>query len=160
MAKKKVERVIEIENAELLWRNFRGEVGTYNKNGQRSVNIIIPTDMADPLIRDGWNVRQLPPRDEGDDPLFHLQVKVSYGQIPPRIITIGSRTQNQTLLTDQTVGALDYADIESVDVVIRPYNWEVNGKRGVAAYLKTMYVVLSEDSFAHKYQGVGSDDLL
>ena len=47
---------------------------------------------------------------------------------------------------------LDEVDIKSVDVDLRPYDWEVNGKRGRSAYLQALNVIQNIDRFAAKYQ--------
>jgi hypothetical protein len=80
-----------------------------------------------------------------------LQVKVSYKVVPPKIYMIPGKGAKKVLLDEESVNTLDFAEIDSADVIITPYQWEVNGKRGVKAYLKTMYVTIQPDVFASKY---------
>ena len=143
---------IVIENARIGFRNFKGEAGKFNPAGRRNFCVFLETEIGEALQRDGWNVRWLEPKDPGDDRKPYLQVAVSYENIPPKIIIISKR--GKTLLTEETVNILDWAELDTVDLIIKPYNWNVSGKGGVKAYVKSMYVTIVEDELEDKYRNV------
>lgn len=149
---KKVNKNIVLEDARIGFRNFSGSETQFNPKGRRNFVAFLETELANILEEDGWNIKWLDPREEGEEPQPFLPVAVSYANIPPKIVLISG--QGKTLLDENTVNLLDWAEIDMVDLIVRPYNWEVNGKTGVKGYVKSMYVTIIEDEFAHKYSDI------
>ena len=146
---------ITIENARLIFRDFTGERNRYNSD--RTFGVVLDPNFADKLEADGWNVKRLAPREEGDEPLCFISVKVVFGKVPPKIVLINSNTRKQTL-GENSVGILDWIQIENADLIIRPYNYEFGGKSGTKAYLSTLYVTKASDSLEEKYADIPDED--
>lgn len=101
------------------------------------------------LAKRGWNIRTKPPREDGEEPLNFLPVKVKFNDRGPTIYLRTNGVTNQ--LDKESVGMLDNIDILSVDMDIRPYHWEVKGETGVSAYLQSMCVTQRVDRFAERF---------
>ena len=141
--------ILQIDNARIIYRNFAGAPSKFNREGDRNFAIIIEDqDIADALTEQGWNVKIKPPREEGDDPFMFLPVKVKFNDRGPRVYlqnSLGGR--NRVMLDEDTVGMLDHVDIINVDLDIRPFDWEVQGKTGRTAYLQSICVTQEVDRF-------------
>lgn len=141
-----------LENTRIIHKNFRGLPGQYNRQGDMSFSAVIAPELVDSLREIGWMVRELPPRDDidGSEPLYFIPTRVNFdGPRPPEVFLI---TRNGPVKLDkETVGTLDNAEIISVDCTLHAHRWENNGKSGVKAYLRNMYVKIREDFLAQKY---------
>ena len=140
---------IKIEDARLLFRNFEGKEGPYNRKGDRNFAVVLDDDTAKILERDGWNVKYLKSREDDEPETPYIQVAVNFDNRPPRVVMITS--SGRTNLNAESVEILDYADIRLADLIIRPYDWVVNGKSGRKAYLQSLFVTIEEDELERKY---------
>ena len=77
---------------------------------------------------------------------------VKFGDYPPQIVLISKK--GKTILTEDKVNILDWADKKTADMIIRPYVWNANGKTGIKGYLKNLYVTLQENEFEEKYADI------
>lgn len=145
---------ITITDTQLIWCNFEGVEKQYNDKGDRNFTVRLDDDVAEQLKADGWNVKRSKPREDDEEQITfaYLTVAVSYKNSPPRVTMVTSR--GKTPLDEELVGILDTADIQSADIVINPYHWEMAGKTGIKAYLSKAYVVIQEDELDMKYADV------
>jgi hypothetical protein len=147
-------RPVSLENVRIGFRNFEGREGMYNKKGERSFAVFLDKHTAEDLAADGWNVKfpkedrtQVDPEADAREP--YLQVSVGFEAYPANVFLISNG--NPTKLTEDEVPMLDWAEIENVDLVLRPYEWSVNRNSGIKAYLKSGYFTIVTDRFAAKY---------
>lgn len=146
-----------IENARILFRNFTGREGKYNREGDRNFAVVLEDPkLVKQMEKEGWNVKYLDPRDDDETPTAYVSVSVAYGNRPPKVVLISSRRGEtvRTDLTEDMVETLDWIEIESCDMILNPYEWTHSGNSGVKAYLKSLFVTMSQDELDLKYQDV------
>lgn len=149
--------IVQVDDARIIYRNFSGREGTYNKAGDRSFCLIIDDqEIANQLIEEGFNVKIKESREEGGDPFMYLQVKVKYHpkgsefeRLNPTAVLISGR--NRIALDAESINILDGIDISRIDMDISGSNYNVLGREGKSAYLKKIYVTQEEDRFATRY---------
>lgn len=146
---------IVIEGLEFVYRpNFEGRAERYNEEGNRYFNAKVPEEMVELLQRDGWNVKftkpsKAHPNPEEFVPEAFLEVTVGFKFRPAKVILV--KDGRQTPLSENLVGLVDSTEFETIDVVIRPNQWENEQGSGVKAWLKTFYGVVEMDDLDRKY---------
>lgn len=159
-----VNRKIEnltFNNAKIKWKNFAGEErAPFNAKGNR--NFVIELDdieQYEALQELGWSPKLQKPTENNEDPKPFLPVTVKYtaNGRPPRAQLINSR--GRVALNEDSLFALDFADIEKVDLVIRAFQWEFNGRTGVKAMLVSIYVTVHEDELERRYASIPEIDM-
>ena len=143
------DRNVVMEDMRIIFRNFAGKEGMYNREGDRNFSVLLDDEVATAMAKDGWNVKWLKAREEGEAEQAYLQVSVNFKGRPPSVVMITSR--GRTNLTEDDVELLDWADIRVADLIVRPYDWSVNGKSGIKAYLQSIFVTIEEDALPVSY---------
>ena len=142
--------ILQIDDARIIFRNFSGIGSKFNRKGDRNFAVVIDDeDIKDALVEAGWNIKIKPARDEDDIPFMYLPVKIKFNDRGPSVYLKTGDTINK--LDEETIDCLDNVDILGVDLDIRPYDWEVNGKEGRTAYLQSIQVTQEIDRFAERY---------
>lgn len=132
-----------IRDAHIFKTNFAGkEIPPYNPAGRRNFLVSIPDmKVAEDMAKDGWNIKFPKDPDEGKDPF--LSVAVNFSIRPPKIIIESSK--GRTIIDEESVDMLDWAEITHVDLSINPRYWDDNGRQKIKAYLRTMRITIFED---------------
>ena len=138
---------LEIDNARIIFRNLEGRGGLYNREGDRSFALVVTdAEARDALIEKAYNVKTKTPRDEDEEPLMYLTIKVKPNGRGPRIYLVSGRSKRE--LPEESWGLIDQISIANVSLDIHAYDWNVNGKSGRSAYLAAMEVTQNIDRFA------------
>ena len=112
--------ILQIDDARIIFRNFRGEASKYNRAGDRNFALVIPNEkIANELADRGWNVKIKPPKEDGDEPFMYLSVKVKFNERGPQVYLKTGEAVNK--LDEESVAVLDDIDIVSVNMDIRPF---------------------------------------
>lgn len=144
-------KLLQIDDAWIIFKNFSGEESKFNRAGDRNFAVRInDPDVVDQLIADGWNVTVKPPKEEGDDPYMYIKVKIKFNDRGPKVFLKSGKHVRR--LSEQNVGLLDSIDILRVDLDLRAYDWEVNGKTGRTAYLDSINVEQNLNRFEEYYE--------
>lgn len=156
-APKSILQIDDIDGRQIIFKNFEGRGDKFNREGDRNFSLRIDDpNTADALLKEGWNVKIKEARDDDEDPFMRLPIKVKFTNYGPNVYLITGGRRNE--LDEESIACLDNIDIESVDMDIRPYDWDVNGRTGRTAYLQSMEVVQRIDRFAARYANMKEDE--
>lgn len=141
-----------LEDVQLMFRNFAGEARQFNDAGKRNFHIFLEPELAEAMARDGWNVKNLKPKDEDDIVgQAHLKVLVNFRGRPPQIYMVTAK--KKTKLDEDTVMLLDNADIIRADVTINQYEFDPVAQPGkFTAYCDVLYATIRETELDAKYE--------
>lgn len=161
----KLDRV-KLDSCELIFRNFSGTGGKFNREGNRNFCVILSEEEGKALKASGWNVKQRPPREDGE--ILPPYMKVSIGtdsflkgrtkiyRMDVDVDGTPRRDGNgdivKAVLTPETVGQLDSAYIVDAQVILSPYYYDIQGRSGISAYVDEMTVVVQMDPWTAKYE--------
>ena len=153
---------LSVENAVIVYQNFSGSPTKFNPvGGKRTFGLVLDEEMAYILKSEGWNIKYREPREEGDDPLIFTEIVVNMESKYPPKVAVYSRFGNKRSVNNldaETINQLDEIDIESIDLIIHPYEHGRSTTTTVKGYAKVIRVIQAPDAyFGGKYADWESD---
>ena len=61
------DNTVLMESVRIIFRNFSGKEGQYNREGDRNFAVLLDDAVAERMAADGWNVKWLKPREDSED---------------------------------------------------------------------------------------------
>ncbi len=143
----KIGKRITVRNAVIMYKNFSGRKTDFNREGNRNFCLCLTTEAADRLLEEGLNVKErIRDGESSEDSLKYITIKVNLNsEYPPTIATYGTKldgTKYKKVLTAETLGSLDFASFERVDLTFKLFHTVVLDKARTSAYLDDLRVVL------------------
>ena len=147
-----------LTDAELLYTNFSGRIGQYNRDGKRYFNVYVDDpEIVNKLTEDGWRVSIRTPKTP-DEPIRHsIKVMVSY-QFEPFPVIIRVVNGAEYYLDETTVGQLDKDRILKALVKVHGSGKKNSPDGKFTAYLDKMVVECEEDPFDTEYRRMFGED--
>lgn len=142
---------IELEDVQVKWgfSHFDGRADTFNDEGDHNFTIVLPVETAEPLMKEGWNIRQIDGYEEGDPPEYTLKVKISYRYEAPKIYLIKGNRKFKA--DERDLADITRATCDQIDVIITPSRWVHGQNSGITAYVKEMYAKVRQSRFSERY---------
>lgn len=140
-----------IKDAEIYFKNFRGRELPFNPAGKRTFCVRIDGRKARKLKKDGWSIKTMYINRSRTKTRWYLPVTIyeSYAdtKINSKVVAIisGGNIKTCKLLHGNSLGLLDVVDIEHLNMVIRGYEYNVNGRHGIKAYLRNADFYISDN---------------
>ena len=145
-----------LENVRIVYPNFKGAPAQImingknrevNTDGSRKSNVTLDPMVAQELLEQGFNVKL--PTEENPNRAPYLPIVLSKGpnvQQWVRIALVDNGNGRFLDITDPNQLAMldDITPGCRVNAVLSPYYWDVDGKSGITAYTKKLYIYLDD----------------
>ena len=152
--------IMQGKNINGNWSNFAGKPTRVNPSGgKRTFNIVMPEDVAQELISEGWNIKSIPPRsDDQEDVLYFTEIVLNMAKkVEPDVYlcTEWAGRKKKTRLHGDDVAQLDDIRFARADVNIYPHVHE----GGVKGHCNQLVVIQAKnDLFDGAYDEYEEDD--
>jgi len=167
--------ITELDDRDLIFRNFSGRPTDYNPNGGirefaiafKNYNAEFDEEVAkncDIMAEEGWNIRVKEKGKDGttsyipgasydyDNHRIYMSVKARFDNYPPDIHIIVEGKGRDTLYSEEMTSAIDSLTLHNVSVELSPSHWNDRGTDRIKAYLATMWAIAEPNPYEERYK--------